>query len=195
MYVLDEHTVPTICRLIHESEGSRKTLRYEIGLAMRPMKFEIVHSGSAAGQMRRAISRVGARGRRWGCVQVRRGHERTEWLKGLVEIRLDLLSHIQNRLDSSLSEASPIANVVLGAEPNTGQNLNGPVGVGHCGRAITVLALSAEEMGARIRQGNHGGATLCEDRRVGSARGSVASVWGGEGKGVCGGLGGREGDG
>ena len=49
LYALDEHAISTFKRLIDVGKRGRKPLRDKISLAVRPMKLEIVHGGSAGG--------------------------------------------------------------------------------------------------------------------------------------------------
>lgn len=90
--ILNQHTIPTFKGLIDELHGFWETFADEIGLAMRPMEFEIVHSGPTALYMRGIVSRLRCG---VGDAEIWRRHEGTQWLSGaVIKDSSNLLGHI-----------------------------------------------------------------------------------------------------
>ena len=74
---LDQHTLSTFQCSIDIRHRSRETFSDQIGLTMRPREFQVVHGRSAGRNMGRVKRGVRVR---YGCAQVRGGHEGASWL-------------------------------------------------------------------------------------------------------------------
>lgn len=142
--VLDEDAFSALYRGVSKDHRFLETGVYEILLTMRPLELEVVHAGSATGQMRGIVGRAG---RVSVFLKIWCGNDQSQGLRssGRVEWGRDFFSDVQNGLDASLDQTLPVASVVFRAEPNAGENLCGTVCIRDGVGAITVLLLAMEE--------------------------------------------------
>jgi hypothetical protein len=134
-HILDEDALVALEGGVDKGHGGGEAVCDEIALAVGPGELEIVHGGTAGGGVRGVVGGGGAgrgEGERGGC-------EGAEGLGvGGVDGGGDLLGDVEDGRDAAGAEGVPVAGVVLGAEPDAGQDLDGAGGVGHGGRPVLV---------------------------------------------------------
>lgn len=100
---------------------------------MGPLKIEIMHRGPSSGNMGGIVG--GLEGR----IEIGNGGGGTQGVKGGGH----LLGDVEDGADAATAEANPVAGIVLGANPEPGDDLNGAVSIGERGRGPVLV--SAEE--------------------------------------------------
>jgi len=137
--ILDKNTFAAVEGGVGKGHCSVETVVDEILLAMGPLEFEVVHGWPASGKILGVVSMV------WdaGVLEIGGGGDGAEWLGGMegFEGGGDLLGDVKDGFYAALDETFPVAGMVLRAEPDAGNDLDGSVRVGGGFVAVLVLAI------------------------------------------------------